>query len=120
MVNTVGFDNEIIVNLNARLRTLESRHKDLRQMVAFLRNNVQEIRKIISEELKDTGADLRSLERRFDDFEMALDILKKEVVLRTPKEEFDVLKKYIEYWNPANFVTVDQLGEELSKLKKKH
>lgn len=114
----VNGQNELLYNLNARIRTLESRFKDLRQLVAFLRSNVQEIRKALNDEIKETGKDLRSLERRFDELERMLQILKEEVTLRAPKEEFEVLKKYLNYWNPSNFVTIDQLKEELKKLKK--
>ncbi|PIN81526.1 hypothetical protein COV11_01835 [Candidatus Woesearchaeota archaeon CG10_big_fil_rev_8_21_14_0_10_30_7] len=117
MVNGPAFDSNVLVDLNARLRTLESRFKDLRQLLTFLRSNVQEIRKSLNDEIQETGKDLRGVERRLGNVEKAVNILTEEISLRAPKEEFDVLKKYLDYWDPTKFVTVDQLSNELKKLK---
>ncbi len=120
MVENQFLDRDLVLNLNARLRTLESRFGDFRELINFLRSNIQDLRKSLSEISKESGGEIRGVERRLDDFERSLEVLKNEVTLRAPKEDFDVLKKYLEYWNPTNFVTVDQLDEVLEELKKKH
>ncbi|MBI5066589.1 hypothetical protein HZA97_10255 [Candidatus Woesearchaeota archaeon] len=110
-------DRDLLLNLNARLRTLESRFGDFRELINFLRSNIQDLRKSLNEISKDAGSEVRTVERRLDDFERSLEVLKNEVTLRAPKEDFDVLKKYLDYWNPTNFVTIDQLDEILADLK---
>lgn len=117
MVENQFLDRDLLLNLNARLRTLESRFGDFRELINFLRSNIQDLRKSLNEISKDAGSEVRTVERRLDDFERSLEVLKNEVTLRAPKEDFDVLKKYLDYWNPTNFVTIDQLDEILADLK---
>ena len=47
-----------------------------------------------------------------------MDLIIKELKRTAGKEEITVLKKYLEYWNPINFVTKQDLDRTL-EIKQK-
>lgn len=117
---------EHVKSIDRRLRTLESRYNDLNRKIQFMDKNFTAEKKRIFEDIK--AADEINLEQKKDLSKIG-DTQKRiisEFKNFAPIEELTSLKKYIELWEPVNFVTrkevmeiVDEaVRERLSKHKK--
>ena len=92
-----------------RISYVEERYKNFDGRLRQLQKNVvdhhQELRKII----RDIDKQLVTIKGALDLVTDRLKTLRNEVLLRASKEDLDVLKKYIDLWNPFQFVTADQV-----------
>ena len=60
--------------------------------------------KLIMDEITEMKQTMRNIEDR-------IVTIIKELQLTPKKEDVDLVKKYMEYFNPVKFVTVDQIGK---------
>jgi len=97
------------------LKIMEEKFSNLDQKFELIENNILSINKRHSTEIKTMNArllqveqDILSIKNRF--VQMAGDLKN-----FSRREEVDTLKKYLDYWEPLNFVTKRQLEEELEK-----
>jgi len=114
---------DILESINAidrRLRTLESRYNDISRKIHFMDKSNTTERKRIFDELK--AADSINLEQKRDITEIRSTLTKviSELKNFAVVEDLNTLKKYIELWDPLNFVTrAEVIGiiEEIIKEK---
>ena len=64
-------------------------------------------------EIKALNEDLLEVKRTQEKMEQKLDLIIKELKRTAATEEVQVIKKYLEYWNPLNFVTQRDLDRAL-------
>jgi len=102
---------EIMNAFNARLRLNEERQAELRRRIQLLEQNTLSAEKkqatevrLLKEELTDVKQTMRNVEDR-------IVTVIKELQLTPKKEDVDVVKKYMEYWNPVHYITVDKIEE---------
>lgn len=98
---------EQIAMLNARLRLSEERYSDLRRKLALIEQNLVANHKKSSSDIKALEAQIAEINRAIELVEERILAVIKEVKLTAKKEDLDVLKKYLELWNPVKFATVD-------------
>lgn len=117
---------EHVNSIDRRLRTLESRYNDLNRKIQFMDKNMSSEKKRIFEDIK--AADELNLEQK-KDITQIKDNLKRiiaEFKNFAPIEDVKSLKKYVELWEPVNFITrgevdfiVDEKLKEIYDKKKK-
>lgn len=102
----------------ARMRIIEERYTELNNKIELIEQNIIIKNKKTTNEIKDLRDEIKELKNKINEIEDNISKVINEIGLLARKEDIDVLKKYMEYWKPAHFVTGEQLEEELNRLKK--
>lgn len=124
---TAGFDSS---KLYVWVRGLETKVNSLRRELDLLKNNFTKKQDKLTKEMKTLNDDLIEMKRNQEKTLEKMDLIIKELKLTAGKDELMTLKKYLDLWNPLNFVTQrdveriieekwgEQLVEEETKTKK--
>ncbi len=108
--------SEDLLKWMSRVRTLEGRFNDLRERINFAETNVNNLKKSIREETGDLSKEIRKTEGTLEEIQNLLETVRNELSLRVPKEDFEVIRKYLDYINPVRFVTADQVVEIVERM----
>jgi len=103
-----------INELSRRLRLLESRSTELNRKIEVNEKNMLTERKRFAHEIKAMDADILELKKTLNEVKTRTDMIISELENFASKEDVESLKKYIELWEPLNFVT----REEVEKIVK--
>ena len=106
-----------INNINARVRLSEERMVDLRKHLQLVETNMLALQKKTASDAKNLNSEVSTLKRQVAQVEDRITTLLKELTLLAQKEDVDILKKYIELWNPVKFVTVEQVERMIEEEK---
>ncbi|MBI4449017.1 hypothetical protein HY641_03260 [Candidatus Woesearchaeota archaeon] len=99
-----------------RLRVLEDRYGNIRDKMQFLEQNQLSQGKSLTTEVRATQAELLEVKRSLRDIDGKITQLAQEVAASSKKEEVLVLKRYIELWQPLNFVTRNQVEKIVKEV----
>lgn len=106
-----------INNIVTRLRVVDEKYQTMQRKVSLtdetLLSNTKKLKaeiKAISEEMTELRSEVSELK---DDLKVIISELKKTARI----EQVDILKKYIDLWEPVNFVTKEQLRKIINDLK---
>ena len=97
-----------------RLRIIESRYTDLNRKVQVTEKNMLGERKRLTRELKVDDSDILDLKRSVNELKSKVDVIASELKNFAVKEDVVSLKKYVDLWEPIEFVT----REEVEKIVK--
>lgn len=97
-----GFDT---AKLYVWIKGVESKVNTLVREVDVLKNDYIKKHNDLKRDLKVFNEDVLSLKRTQDQAQQKMDLVIKELKQTAGVEDVAVLKKYVEYWNPLNFVT---------------
>lgn len=107
------------IQISRRLKVIEESVSNLRKKILMNeQNDLSRYKKILLEE-KTTLIELKELKKEFESMKIIITEVISELKNSARKTDLDVLKRYIDMWNPINFVTentVEKLIDE--KLKK--
>jgi len=92
-------------DINERVRVLESKYDNLRDRMILINENLVNEYKKLSEDIKVVDSELKDLKKDIFEMKEALRHVLNELQHFARKEHFQVLEKYINMWNPFNFVT---------------
>ena len=106
---------EQINSLNGRLRVLEERLSNVNRKVEIEESNSIEKQKKINIEFKTLNSEIIEIKRTMESIQEKLNVITRELPNLAAKDELDVLKKYIEMWEPMHFVTRDELDKRLKE-----
>ncbi|PIN78162.1 hypothetical protein COS79_03685 [Candidatus Woesearchaeota archaeon CG06_land_8_20_14_3_00_33_13] len=113
--STLSMSN-IVNSLNRRLRVLEERHSQIQRKTEVIEDNMINNHKEVSEGIKKINSDIKEMKRDFEDIKENMRRLIKEVGSRAKKEDVDVIQKYLDLWNPTNFVTNRELDKAVKRI----
>nr|MCK4929856.1 hypothetical protein [Nanoarchaeota archaeon] len=105
-------------NIAASLRILEERYATLRNKSQVSEQNIIELEKEVTEDIKMLSEDLVELKREMNDIKDKLRIISGEINNLVNKNEFKVMERYLDMWQPMNFVTRNELNRLLEEKKK--
>lgn len=91
----------------ARLRVDEQRSAELRKKLLFIEQNVLSNHRSASSQIKSLQNEITEVKRKVQDVEDNIMKIIKELKLTARKEDIDVVRRYVELWDPVKFVTVD-------------
>jgi len=97
--------NDQLNAISGRLRMNEERYGELRKKVLLIEQNMLAHQKKVQIETKNLQADIMDLKRAVAQVQDRMLTLIKELGLLAKKEDVDILKKYIELWEPVKFAT---------------
>ena len=111
----IGLSQELNT-VSRRLRLLEDRTQNMRQKVQLLDQNALEMYKKLLAEIQTNSDDVKELKRIMSDLQNKILLLIKELRLSAKKEDVDVMIKYMDLWQPQNFVTREQVEKIVHEL----
>ena len=104
----------------ARLRVGEERNSEIRKKLLVVEQNMLSNHKRAITEIKALQSDILEMKRTMHAVEDKIITVIKEIRLMAPREDVDVLKRYIDLWNPVNFVSQDQVLKMIDEKLGKH
>ena len=94
-----------------RVRILESKYSYLRDRIILINENLINEYKKLNQEIKVVDSELKDMKKDIFEMKEALRHVIGEMKHFARKENFKVLEKYINVWNPFNFVTEEEVLE---------
>lgn len=108
-------------DITRRLKVLEERYINLRRKTQVTDQNMLEHNKRITTELKLFGSELTDLKKDIFDIKSTIRKIITELQMAAKKEDVAILQKYINLWQPMNFVTqkeVESIIRDILEEKK--
>ena len=103
-----------INDLSRRLKIIEERYTGLRRKTQLTEQNMLNINKKISTEVKTISSDINETRRALLEITVKIKEIKEELSKYAKKNDLKLLDKYMSYWEPLNYVT----AEEVEKIAK--
>ncbi|MFO8015942.1 MAG: hypothetical protein R6U32_02465 [Candidatus Woesearchaeota archaeon] len=94
-----------INNLSRRLKMLEERYTNLRNKTQLTDQNMLEFNKETKRNMKATNDELMEVRKDFEDLKEKVKLIVKELKETAKSEDVQMLEKYVNMWEPVNFVT---------------
>ncbi len=111
---------EDVTALTSRIRINEERMGELRKKLLLIEQNMLAQQKKSANDLRVLQADIIDSKHTIQAIEDKIITVIKELRLTSRKEDMDVMKKYIELWNPVKFVTRDAVETIIDDKLGKH
>jgi uncharacterized protein YoxC len=106
-----------IDELMRRLRQLEERYSGLRKKSQLIEQNMLKDTKDIFEEISLSRQTITELKLEISELAEKLLKLADEVSSSVSKSEFNVVSKYLDFWQPLDFLTRDEAMKLLGQMK---
>ncbi|MBM3199607.1 hypothetical protein FJZ53_01630 [Candidatus Woesearchaeota archaeon] len=101
-----GQDLAFVLNdLNARIRVLENKYSLFGERLLIVNQNMIEEYKKLMRNIKGIEEDLKEIKSDLHNVKEIVNGITKEMSIFARKDSLQVLEKYINLWNPMNFVT---------------
>ncbi len=111
--------NQVLLDIVNRLRSLESKYNLLGERLLVVNQNMINQFKKNNVEIKTADEEVKELKTELFKTREAIKDLTREMQFFATKEDFKVLEKYINLWNPMKFITEKDLEKALESLKAK-
>jgi len=112
-----------VKELSRRLRTIEERYTNLQTKTQITEQNMLSRNKQITTEIKTINSEINEIKKEIIEIKDRILLLIKELQMCAKREEVKILDKYINLWEPVNFVTrnevKDIIKETLEGIKRK-
>ena len=108
---------ELLFDVNSRVRSLEGKYNLLRDRVLIINNNMIEEYKKVMSELKIIDGEIKEIKSDIFKLKDSIRHLVKETELFARKDDVQFLEKYINLWNPMKFVTEDDVKKLIERHK---
>ena len=111
--------SEAIMKVNEvarRVRLLESRYTDLNRKVEVNEKNMLTDRKRIAGELKTNDLDTLEIKKEINELKSNVDMMISELKNLASREDLEAVKKYVELWEPVNFITRDEVENIIKEM----
>ena len=111
--------NDVLEQINVvgtRLSMIEDRSSNLTRRVQVADDSMLKLRKRIDDEIKTINSDIVEMRRSITELTNKIDLIIKELKTRAGKEDVESVKKYIEMWEPLNFVTREEVERLISRF----
>ncbi len=105
-----------VVDVITRLRMVEENLENvMKRVLSFETGFVREVREI-RDEIKEIKSKMMDIEKKLNEFDERLKTLENSLKDFARREDVKVIEKYIEFLNPSNYVT----REEVLKMIKRY
>jgi len=111
-----GTASEDITRLAARLKISEERYGELRKKLLLIEQNMLSHHKNAMSEIKVLHSEITDVNSKINEIQDRILLIVKELRLTAKREDIDVMKKYVELWNPMRFITRDQVENIVKEI----
>lgn len=113
----VDTHSKAILTVVERQKNLENSLDLINEKIELLdHNTIKNVKKVMND-IKTLRSDVRDLKQDLKDLKSFDSKVQKQLQLMTTKDEVEKLEKYIDLWQPMDFVTRQELGDFRSKIK---
>lgn len=105
-----------INNLAARLRISEERYGELRKKLTLIEQNMLVHSKKANTDIKAIDSEMTEIKHSITEVEDRIITIIKELRLTAKKEDVGVMKRYVELWDPTQFVTRDTVEKIIKEI----
>jgi hypothetical protein len=107
-------------NIAANLRIIEERYATLRNKSQLSEQSIISMEKDLRSDIRSLSEDMVDLKREMKDVKDKLRLMAAELKNLVNKNDFRVMERYVDMWQPMNFVTRSELNKLIeSKSKEK-
>lgn len=103
--------SEELENTINRLRVLEGRYTNLQSELRVTEENMINRGKRLTKEIKTLTLDINEMRKEINEIKDKVLMIIKELQAFAKREDVKILQKYIEMWDPMNFVTHNEVEE---------
>lgn len=107
-----------ITGMGSRLRVLEERYSNIRKKTQMTDQNLLDFEKDIRTDIKSLNVDLLEIKRSVSEINENLIQISAELKKSVRQPEFRVVEKYVDMWQPMNFLTKDEFARFLKQKNK--
>ncbi len=107
-------------SLSMRLRVVEEKSNNLNRKIEFLERNMVESNKKKNEMLRNFDSELLELKHEIDGIKQKMDLIIRELKMTAGKEELTSIKRYLDLWSLAKFVTRDEIDHIVEEAVESH
>lgn len=100
---------EDVNSISSRLRIGEERFSELRKKLSFIEQQTLANQKKVLGEIKLLSGELTEVKRTMGEMQNKIILVIKELQLTARRQDVDVLRKYLDLWEPVKFVTANQV-----------
>ena len=104
-----------VANISRTVKILEDKYSNLRKKVQIDEQNSLSAHKKAFDEIKVIKSDVLDIKADMEDLKDKVLLIIKELRASVKAEQFEELKKYIEIWEPVNFVTRNEVKKVVEK-----
>lgn len=108
------------VDVLRRLRVLEDRFVNLRRKAQLADEKVLGAEAKLNTELKALSQELVQIRRSIADLRESVQIIQGEMVHTATQHDLRTIEKYLDYWQPMDFVTKQELLAKHNLLKERN
>jgi len=112
--------SDLVADLSARVRLTEERVDNLRSHLELVDSSLIEKHKTVISEIRNIEDGQRALRSDMDMLKDLAERLAKRMEAFASKEEVKVLERYVELWQPLNFVTRSEVAALVKNVLKAH
>ena len=105
-----------VANLSRSVRTLEERTANLLRKSQLEEQNMLSSNKKVSGEMKSITDNIHELKKELGEINDHMHQIVEELKRCSKKEEIRVLQKYIDMWEPVNFVTRNEVEKIMTEI----
>lgn len=106
-----------VSDLLGRLRLLEERYTNLRREHQTTGQNMIENHQDLSKKQRRLADNITELKRQLQDLKEQLNTMQAELAEAASANELKVLQRYMDFWEPVNFITREEAEELISQAK---
>ncbi|MBW3001942.1 hypothetical protein KY338_02140 [Candidatus Woesearchaeota archaeon] len=111
-----GGAGDDVTKLAARLKISEERYSELRKKLLLIEQNMLSHHKKAMNEIKVLHSEITDINSKINEIQDRILLIIKELRLTAKREDIDVMKKYVELWNPMRFVTKEQVENIVQEI----
>jgi hypothetical protein len=105
-----------INNVATRLKIMEDRYNNLRRKIQVLEDNMLRDQKKTDTEVKATNAVVNETNQTIHQLKDNIKLIINELKLCAKNEDVDVLKRYIDLWEPLQYVTHNEFDHRVREI----
>ncbi len=105
----------VLSDLNARVRVLESKYSLFGERLLVINQNMIDEYKKLMRDIKQIESEISEMKKEVFYLKEVLNDFNKEFDMFARKDNVKVLEKYINLWNPLNFVTEKEVIEIIKR-----
>lgn len=105
-----------VTDVSRRLRTLEERNANLQSKIQLTEQNMISRNRHITTEIKTLNSDIGEIKKEINEIKERILSIINELKITAKKEEVRILEKYINLWEPVNFVTRNEVRDIIREI----
>ncbi len=108
-----------VTDMNRRLRTLEERYYNLQSKTQLTEQNIISRNRHITIEMKALNSEINDIKKGINEIKERILSIINELKVTSKKEDVKILEKYINLWEPVNFVTRNEVRDIINEILNK-